>query len=295
LLIFTFFVKFPYKAWKITHKFLGLTFFFAVLHTFLIPSDVSLYWPLKIYMTVLVILGLITLFYRTLFGNMFPKKFKYVVDEIKKLNDRVIEISMSAVEDRMEFKAGQYIFISFKKGGLSREIHPFSISSGISDKKLRITVKSLGRYTARLQNLKLGTIATIEGPFGVFSYLNTSNKNQVWIAGGIGITPFLSMARSLTNQNYKIDVYYCVKTKSEMVFFEELEKISSQNRNLRIIPICSDTRGRLNTKTINSLSGNILGKDFFLCGPPAMMKSMKSILLEGGIPNRNIHSEEFTF
>ena len=295
LLIFTFFIKFPYKTWKITHKFLGVVFILAILHTFLIQSDVSMYWLLKIYMGILVLCGLGALFYRTIFGNILPKKFTYSVDEIKKLNGGIVEITMSARGERMGFKAGQYIFISFKNGGVGGEIHPFSISSSGSDKNLKIIVKSLGKYTARIQNLKLGATARVEGPFGIFSYTNTSNKNQIWIAGGIGITPFLGMARSLSGGDYKIDLYYCAKNSSEMVFLSEMEKISMQNKNFRIIKICSDTRGRLGVQTINALSGSILEKDFFLCGPLVMMKSMRKALLENGVPNKSIHSEEFNF
>jgi predicted ferric reductase len=153
----------------------------------------------------------------------------------------------------------------------------------------------LGQYTAQLQNLKIGAEARIEGPFGVFSYLKSKNKEQVWIAGGIGITPFLSMAKSLIDKSYKIDLYYCVNTKSEMVFLEEFKKISFQNENFKIIPVCSDVDGRINIKIINKFSGNILKKDFFLCGPGAMMQGTRSILLENNVLSGNIHSEEFSF
>jgi predicted ferric reductase len=296
LLIFTFFVSFPYKTWKITHKFLGLAFFFAILHTFFVPSDVSLYLPLKIYMGILVGLSVLTYLYRTVFPNAVVKKFLYSVDQVNKLNSSVIEIVMSPKSEKMHYEPGQYIFVGFKSKdkNISKEVHPFTISSGASDEKLKITVKSLGKYTEKLQNLESGSEATIEGPFGVFSYLETMNKNQVWIAGGIGITPFLSMAKSL-DKNYKIDLYYCVKVKDELVFQKDIEKITLENSNFKLIPICSDVDGRISVKTISNLSGNILEKDFFLCGPPAMMKSVRSELLANGVSNKNIHSEEFSY
>ena len=295
LLVFTFFTKFSYRTWKITHKFLGLAFFFAILHIFVVPSDISLFLPLTIYMGFLVLLGLSAFFYRTLFGKYLIKKLIYKVDEVNKLNDKVIEIVMSTKGERLKYQAGQYIFISFRNGGVSKDIHPFSITSGIFDSKLRITVKSFGKYTTRLRNLKIGAEAIIEGPFGVFSYLKNQNKNQVWIAGGVGITPFLSMLRSLKEKDYKIDLYYCVGTQSEIVFYEELKKISFENNNFRIIPVCGDVHGRIDIKTIKSISGNILEKDFFLCGPPLMMKGVRSLLLENNVRNENIHSEEFSF
>jgi predicted ferric reductase len=297
LLIFTFFVSFPYKTWKITHKFLGLAFFFAILHIFFVPSDVSLYLPLKIYMVILVLFAVLVLLYRTVFPNAVVKKFIYTVDQVNKLNSSVIEIVMSPKGEKMNFEPGQYIFIGFnskEQKEISKEVHPFTISSGALDEKLKITVKSLGKYTEKLQNLQSGAEATIEGPFGVFSYLESINKNQVWIAGGIGITPFLSMAKSL-DKNYKIDLYYCVKAKDELVFEQDIRKLETENSNFKLIPICSDVDGRINVKTIGNLSGNILEKDFFLCGPPAMMKSIRSELLANGVSNKNIHSEEFSY
>jgi predicted ferric reductase len=295
MLVFTFFIILPYRTWKITHKFLGAAFFLGILHTFFVSSDVSIYLPLKIYMGIFVFLGLIAYLYRTIFGSVVVKKFKYNVDEVKKLNDKVVEIIMSPIGSKINFKAGQYIFIGFKGEGISTETHPFSISSGIFDEKLKITVKTLGEYTAQLQNLKAGSESITEGPFGVFSYLNTKNKNQVWIAGGVGITPFLSMAKSLTDNEYIIDLYYCVNTKSEIVSLEDLTNISAKNNNFKVIPLCADTDGYINSKVISDHSGNLLEKDFFLCGPPPMMKGARSQLLASGVHNNKIHSEEFSF
>ena len=295
LLVFTFFINFPYKTWKITHKFLGIAFFFAILHTFFVPSDVSLFLPLKIYMGFLVFVALFVFLYRTIFGNSVIKRYSYLVDRVKRLNDNVIEIVMSAKDETMNFQAGQYIFISFKADNINKEVHPFSISSGIFDEKLKIIVKSLGKYTNNLQNLKAGASAFIEGPFGVFSYLKSNYKNQIWIAGGIGITPFLSMAKSLKDNTYKIDLFYCVKNKDEIVSSEEFTKVVLANSNFRIIPFCSDLEGRINVQKIKNISGGISQKDFFLCGPPGMMKGLRLELLENDVSNENIHSEEFSF
>ena len=295
LLYFTFFTNFRYRTWKVTHKFLGIAFFFAILHTFFVPSDVSLYLPMKIYMGFLVLLGILVFIYRTLFGKIFVPKFFYIVEKVNQLNEKVVEIIMFPQTEKLNFLPGQFIFLSFKGKGITREIHPFSISSGRFDNKLSVIVKNLGDYTAKLKNLRAGSMAIIEGPYGKFSYLNSCNNDQVWIAGGIGITPFLSMARSFRNNNFKIDLYYCSQTKDELVFFEELSNISNNKTNFRLVPFCADVKGHINIKTINNFSGDIKGKDFFLCGPPAMMRSLRSQLLVNGVARKNIHSEEFNF
>lgn len=200
--------------------------------------------------------------------------------------------------ERMKFTAGQFIFVSFLDKNIGAESHPFSITSGENEKSLAIAVKNLGDYTTNLSNLKIGSYALIEGPFGLFSYKNAEHKNQIWIAGGIGITPFLSMAKSLKfEENYNIDLYYCVKNKTEAVFADMLQEISASfNNALKVINFCSEERGyRISAKTIKENSGSLKDKDIFLCAPPMMIQSLKKQFIAMGIDKEFIHSEEFSF
>jgi predicted ferric reductase len=292
-LVLTFFVKLPYQIWKFSHKFLGLAFFFAALHSFFIPSDISQNIILRIYIMTLAGIGIIAFIYRAVLAKFFVKYFEYSVEEVKILAKNLVEITMSPKGKRINFTPGQFVFVSFVDNNISAESHPFSISSAVSEKNLKLTIKSLGDYTSQLRNLRAGALAKIEGPFGKFSYQNVENKNQVWIAGGIGITPFLSMARSLENAEYKIDLYYCVNNEKEPIFLEELLKISQQNPNFRIIPFYSEKQGFINAEFIQKISGDLNGKEIFLCGPPAMMKSLKEQFLKLKVSRKNIHSEEF--
>ena len=124
-------------------------------------------------------------------------RFEYRVESVKAINDRVVAIEMAPRGRAMRFSPGQFVFVQFFQRGISTEAHPFSVSSTPEDGRLRIVVKALGDYTSRLPALRRGAVARIEGPFGKFSHHNCPNRKQVWIAGGIGITPFLSMAGTL--------------------------------------------------------------------------------------------------
>jgi len=293
LLVLTFFTKLPYQIWKFSHKFLGFAFFFAALHSFFIPSDISRDPILRIYMLALAGVGIIAFTYRAVLTKFFVRYFEYSVEEVKILAENVVEIAMSPKGRGINFTPGQFVFVSFVDNNISAESHPFSISSAVSEKNLRLTIKSLGDYTSQLRNLKAGALAKIEGPFGRFSYQDVKNKNQIWIAGGIGITPFLSMARSLKNAEYKIDLYYCVNNEKEAIFFTEFLKISQQNPNFRIISFYSEKQGFINAEFIQKISGDLFRKEIFLCGPPAMMKSLKEQFLKLKVSRKNIHSEEF--
>jgi len=296
LMVLTLFVKPLYENWKISHKFFGLIFFFAGLHSFFATSDISRSPALKIYMLALAAAGMVAAIRRSLAEKYWVEKSKYVVCKTTRLGEGMVEIEMLAKNNPLPFKPGQFVFASFYSPEVSSETHPFSLSSSPADKNLKIAVKALGDYTSGLQNINIGAMAEIEGPFGKFFRENPKKKSQIWIAGGIGITPFMSMARTfrVSKPDYKTDFYYAVSKERELVFLPELEKIEAKNKNLRLIPFCSEIlKRRLDAKFIERLSGDLAGKEIYICGPPPMMASLKKQFLSLGISQGGIHSEEF--
>lgn len=292
LLIFTFYIKLPYHVWKITHKFLGVTFVFGILHSFLIPSDISNYPPLKIYMLLLLSMGIFSVIYRTVLGKYLIKKSEFLVESVKKLEDEIWEINLTPKEQLFKFSPGQFVFISFKSKQLSSESHPFSICSSHREQNLKLSVKNLGDFTSQIGKLEKGDLVFIEGPFGFFSSEKYPGKNQIWVAGGIGITPFLSMARSFKNEIH-VDLFYQVRQENETIAIEELKNIAKNNNNFHLFTHFSAVNGRLTTENILKISGNLIGKEIFICGPVPMMKSLRDQFLQLRVKGENIHSEEF--
>ena len=115
-LVLTFFVKLPYHIWKLTHKFLGLAFFFAALHVLFIPSDVTSVAVLKYYMFFLVASGFAAIIYRTVLGFFLVPQLEYIVDEVRTINPTIVEIVMHPKDEkkRVTYTPGQFIFIGFK-------------------------------------------------------------------------------------------------------------------------------------------------------------------------------------
>ena len=209
----------------------------------------------------------------------------------------VVQIKLEPVGQPISYKPGQFVFMRFigAGAGISKEWHPFSISSNPKDSALEISIKGLGDYTNKLTALKAGTHADIEGAYGRFSYVNYKNTQQIWIAGGIGITPFLSMSKDIVGSNAHADLYYSVKTESELINWDMLsEQAVGAPNNLRIIPFIGDKQpSYLSVDFIAENSGGLEGKDFYICGPPPMMQSLKKQLRARGVPATSIHSEEF--
>ncbi len=158
-----------------------------------------------------------------------------------------------------------------------------------------VSLRELEPVVKPLKNFKPGTIVEVEGAYGRFSYVNYKNTKQIWIAGGIGITPFLSMAKDIKGSDVHADLYYSVKTESELINWDLLySKAVNFPENLRVIPFIGDKQPNyLDIDYIATMSGDLNDKDFYICGPPAMMQSLKKQLKARGVPGTSIHSEEF--
>lgn len=295
LIVFTFFASLGYKRWKISHTFMILVAFFAILHSFRTTSDVSRDPLLRSYILGLAFIGFASAFYQAFLSKFIRKKYIYVVEKVSKVGPGIVEIEMSPKNRRMTFEAGQFIFIRFSSKIVGNEVHPFSISSGEDDPNLSVSIKSLGDFTKNAAGIEIGSEAAIEGPYGKFSRRNSASKDQIWVAGGIGITPFLSMARSLKDDDYRIDLFYSVKSVEEAAFLNELEEISRSHPGFKVISWISNDKGFLSCNAISEISLNFSDKDIFLCGPPVFMECIHAQLIGLDIPESRIHWEIFNF
>ena len=295
LLVITIYTKIKYHIWRFSHKFMVVVFMFAIIHTILISSDVSNDMFLRYYILTFAFVGLALGAYRSFFRKIFNKDFEFKVAKVNILNNSVAEIEIEPVDRKMEFRSGQFIFIRFVGVGISSEPHPFSIASFTGDDNLKIVIKSLGDYTSTINRLTPGMLAKVEGPFGSFYENDNSIRKEIWIEGGVGITPFLSMARSIGNINHNIDLYYCLKNPSEAVLLKELNAISLSNSKFRVLPWYSETQGFINGDIIEKGSNGLQNTDIYICGPLPFMRILQSQFINKGVDKNNIHFEEFNF
>ncbi len=298
LIILTLYLRPKYNVWFFIHKFFGLALFLGGLHSFLIPSFLQNNLLLKFYLFTFVILGLLSFIYRSILGKFLVKTFIFKVIDVKQLNNNIIEIHLSPkdFDCKFSYKPGQFIFIKFLQKGLDKEFHPFTLTSISTEKNLIITVKGLGDYTKFLvNNLHKNVLAKIEGPFGNFSY-KTERKNQIWIAGGIGITPFISFLKDLeVNRGFNIKMFYCVRNFQQAVYYDFLKQCVENYKNFDFELFCSDEKGYIDLDYIKNKVKNIQDCDIFICAPPKMIFDLKKSFVNFGVSEEYIFSEDFNF
>ena len=294
LICLTFYFRMKYQNWKLSHKFMVIVFVFAIMHTFFITSDVSRNNLLRYYILIFAILGLVISIRKSFLDKVLIKKFKYKIKNVIQLNNDIVEVEMEPIGEKMPFVSGQFAFFSFLSLSVGPESHPFSISSSDLENNLKITVKNLGDFTSGFKNLKINDGVLIEGPYGHFSYKNFNNKNQIWIAGGIGITPFFSMAQTL-DSNYHVDLYYTVREAKEAVYVKSFMDIAEKNSNFKFILWDASKNGYINAGSVSTVSNGLNNKDIFFCGPPLLMESLEKQFISLDVDIKKIHYENFNF
>lgn len=298
LVAITYFMRIKYQKWKFTHEFFGLVFFFAAIHTITVAQEVALdeiFQGYDIYAYAVSAIGLICFTYTLLIRNRLLNKWvDYKVESVRKVAKESYEIIMVAQKKAIDYKAGQFIYVRFSNSELGKEAHPFSIASKTNEPKIKIIIKELGDYTQKIHKLQKGDLAQIDGPYGRFNWENAKAKKQVWIAAGIGITPFLGLAEDIGEERFqdsKIDLYQSVKHKEDLISQERLEEIQRKNKNFRFIPWITSEKGRIGIADF--YKGNEL--EYYLCGPEGFKSEIREKLIEKGVPKQKIFTEEFEF
>lgn len=291
VLMATFLINLPYELWLKSHDFIGISLILASVHIFLISSDVSRFWPLRVWIFILLGTAVYAYIYKVFLYKWLGPKYKYQVKEVKVDGD-LIWIKLTAVGEKMNYRPGQFAFVKFIKPGLG-DFHPFSMMSVPEEAELEFGVKAVGDYTLKLKGLAEGTEAIVMGPNGRFGEKFLDKKEAVLIAGGIGATPIVSMIRQNNAHDKNISVFYCSR-KQECSYFQEIFNELSKDRPNMVYFEYID-REHLTAGEIEKQTGSLENKRFFICGPEKMMKDLAGQLHKYGVKKKDIIYENFNF
>jgi predicted ferric reductase len=185
---------------------------------------------------------------------------------------------------------------------LTRELwwaaNPYSLSAAPEPGRLRITVKVNGRHSAALRALRPGTSVLAEGPYGSFTATRRRRRRVLLIGAGVGITPLRALFESMPGHPGDVTLIYRASSPDDLVLRRELDDIAAL-RGARVHYVVGRRRrGRpdpLAAERIARLVPDLPNHDVFLCGPDALVTTLRAGLRRAGVPAGNIHSESFTF
>ena len=224
-------------------------------------------------------------------------------EKIKEIKD-VMTLKFKPIKGEIfSFKTGQFSVFSFLDNRAEGKMRAYTISSLPQEDFLAITVKKVGIFSSALHNMKIGEKIKINPAQGSF-YPIKSMKNIVFLGAGIGIAPFYAVIKDFYQQKLpnKITLFYSNRTKKEIIFFKELNKIAKNWPNLKIIYLITretikekiiNECCRINSQILKKYLKNLKGKHYFICGPKEFVVDKSKELKDCGVRDEFIKIEAF--
>jgi predicted ferric reductase len=291
-------LKLPYELWLNIHKVNYVLFPLVLLfHVFINARPATLLYFIWV---VLGILFIILLLNKTL-RERHIRNYPY---EVVKVKQEAKDICSLYFKGRpLSYKPGQFMYLRLMRNGKKSSSHPFTISSSPTSELLAVTPKEQGDFTSTVKETKKGDLAYIDAPYGVFSFLNYDSGSIVFIAGGIGITPFMSMLRYMYDKktDKPVTLLWGNKDKESLCFEDELATMEKELKQLQVVYVMSrqdswhGEKGRIGREIIEKYLPEPAVCEFYICGPPPMSRAAIDALHEMGIPKKKIHHELFEF
>ena len=292
-----------YETWHIIHMTFYISIALAFGHQLAVGSDFTGNRYFAGYWYALYIITFGNLIYYRIIRPLWKfNRHRFTVTGIVTESADVTSVHIGGREmASFKIKAGQFMMLRFLAKGFRWQSHPFSMSCLPDGKHLRVTIKQLGDFTRKIPDLNPGTKVIIDGPHGIFTARKCLSPNAVMIAGGIGITPIRSLAEELLQAGRNVHLIYSNRTRESIVFRRELDELAAAfPGKIKLTYVISEDpawqgeRGRLDRDKTARLVPDTKECDFYLCGPPPMMKSMRLSLLSLGVRSGKIHYERFS-
>lgn len=294
-----------YERWRLVHDILAIVLVSAATtHVALVGHYVSTPWKRSLWVAYAAMTILLVLWVR-LGKPLVRLRRPYRVTRVCAEGPEVWSLAFEPVGHRgIHFEPGQFAWITLGRSPFSLEEHPFSFSSSAAGTgSFEVSVKELGDFTSRIGATEPGTVAYIDGPFGAFDPERYPAPGHVFIAGGVGITPFMSILRTSADRHdpTPTTLFYGAPTLERLVFAEEITALTTRFP-LAFVPVVqeppaewSGESGYLDRDVLERHIDSPLEQEYFLCGPPPMIEGVIRTLSAMGVPQRRIHYERFDF
>ena len=284
--------RFPYRYFLRTHRLLAPVYVILVFHAvILMDRD---YWtaPVGPFMAILMAGGSVAAV-ASLFRRIgHSRRAVGRIEALTRHHDNaVLDVGVRLETAWPGHHAGQFAFVDF--GGVEGA-HPFTISSAWHrDGRLAFSIKGLGDYTRALPDqLFVGQAVTVEGPYGRFDFRGERNR-QIWIGGGIEITPFIARLQALADEgkNAPVDLIYSTNAPAA-AFIDNIRRLADQ-AGVRFHLLMTQQDGLLTLDRVEEMIPAWKDADVWFCGPLGFGRALRDAMTARGFPAAQFHQELF--
>jgi predicted ferric reductase len=299
-------LKIKYETWHLIHVVLAVVAVTAgVVH--MVGSGFYLVDPWKRTLWIgLTIFWIGLMVYVRIVKPLFMLRRPYRVTEVRKeRGDTSTLVMQPDGHPGFRFSPGQFGWLTLWGSPFKITAHPFSFSSSAAaaDGRVEMSIRSLGDFTGEIHKVPVGQRVYLDGPYGAFTIGKPADMH-VLIAGGVGVTPMMSMIRTLADQGDKrpVVLLYGSKNWDSITFREELEALKARLK-LTIVHVLADPpagwageQGFINAEMFKRhLPPSYADHEYFICGPNVMMDAIEKALGEMNVPMSKYHSERYSF
>ncbi|MGC8669920.1 MAG: ferredoxin--NADP reductase [Candidatus Micrarchaeia archaeon] len=232
------------------------------------------------------------------------KEKPYIITSIVKETPEVSIFRFNSNDNtKIHFDPGMFVMIEYLNQSTGEKIsRAFSIASSPEDPSLEFFISMVhGRFTSHLDTAKIGDTYYISGPHGQFRFSPDTDKKVLFLAGGTGLAPFMSMLRYIKDKHLEIDVVliYSVKYPTEIIKKNELSELEKALKLKNIITVTrpqdndgwNGEKGHINAEMIKRYVADLNERQVYICGPLGFVKAMKDIAESLNISNDKIKAD----
>ena len=299
-------LRISYETWHISHIVLAVVAVTAGL-AHMVGWGVYLVDPWKRALWLaLTLFWIALLLHVRIVKPLFMLRRPYRVAELRQERGDTFTLAMDPVGHAgFRFRPGQFGWLTVRNSPFRITGHPFSFSSSAEAQggRVEMSIRKLGDFTSGINRIPVGQRVYLDGPYGAFTIGNPADMH-VLIAGGVGITPMMSMIRTLADRGDRrpVVLVYGSKDWDSITFREELEAMKSR-LDLTLVHVLSQPpagwtgeRGYVDAEVFRRhLPPPYASHEYFICGPDVMMDSIENALEELGVPMSKYHSERYSF
>lgn len=295
MLALTLWKRFPYAFWRTIHRLMPALYLLLALHTIvLLPAA---WWTEAsgLIQAALLAAGSAASLKIMMSGVGTNQRTQGTILSVKRIAADILEVRCQLDTNWETHQAGQFAFVTFD----TREgAHPFTIASSPNAEGIvTFAIKALGDYTRQLAlSLRVGQPLSIEGPYGQFDHARHSTQaEQIWIAAGIGVTPFIAWLESLQarpEQAPKATLHYCVRDAAQDPFVTRLHALCQHLPSIAL-KIHSAADGQHIEPDVLAQASNRPAEVWF-CGPVGLANRLRYAFKQSDRRLRAFHQEAFS-